>query len=81
MAIDENDVSYEQFAHCINAIEFGVAAFGPNLKAVLAGEMDAKQACVPAPPDPAPPSIAELRQLLAMMEAIEAEKQANQPEE
>jgi hypothetical protein len=39
--IDENDLSYEQFQHCILAVVKTVEEYAPKLKAIAAGEKTA----------------------------------------
>ena len=41
--IDENDLSYEQFQHCLGAAVKMVEEYAPKLKAIAAGEKTAQQ--------------------------------------
>jgi hypothetical protein len=41
--IDENDLSYEQFQHCILVVVKTVEEYAPKLKAIAAGEKTAQQ--------------------------------------
>jgi hypothetical protein len=41
--IDENDLSYEQFQHCMGVVVKMVEEYAPKLKAIVAGEKTAQQ--------------------------------------
>ena len=43
MPIDENDLSYEQFQHCLGVTLKMVEEYAPKLKAIVAGEKTAQQ--------------------------------------